>query len=503
MFGTDTGFALVSLNEKIMFFQTRDGRCYANVECEGHDETHPLPSKALERWVRAELKKGGNELPSEAQLRTFLKGLEAQAQCDSVGPDFVHRRVGFEQGKIYLDLGGWDRSVVQIGPEGWTVCKESPVFFARSKGMLELPAPKRGGSINALRRFINVDDREFILVVGWLLAVLSGRGPYPVLAITGEAGSAKSTTAGIVRMLVDPHIAGVSAPPKSEADLAISATNGRIVALDNLSAMPPWLSDAICRLATGGTFTRRRGQSDFEQETIIVEAPVILNGIGDLTPRADLADRTINISLDAIPADRRKPRNMLLAEFEGARAELLGALLDLVAEGLRNEHRTPCSLSRMADFEDWVSKCETACWPAGTFAAAYRENQSHSAEDAIDGDPVACGFRNFLKAAPFEGTHQELLKSLIAFHPAPPGGRAWPATPKALSSSLRRSAPNLRKVGVMMTYSKRSGGNRDRIIQADIWVPAPTAAASSSTGPKRPKKPSGAPQASLFPEGGI
>jgi hypothetical protein len=215
MFRNDTGVALLGLNDKIMLFRTRDGQCYADVRCDDQGETHPLPSKALERWVRAELKKDEIELPSEAQLQTFLKGLEAQAQSDSIGPDFVHRRVGFERGKIYLDLGGWDRSVVQIGPEGWTVCKESPVFFSRSKGMLELPAPKKGGSIHALRRFINVDDREFVLVVGWLLAVLSGRGPYPVLAITGEAGSAKSTTAWIVRMLVDPHNAGVSAPPKS------------------------------------------------------------------------------------------------------------------------------------------------------------------------------------------------------------------------------------------------------------------------------------------------
>jgi hypothetical protein len=307
-------------------------------------------------------------------------------------------------------------------------------------------------------------------------------------------------------MLLAPHAAGFTAPPKSEADLAMAAINVGIVALDNLSTMPPWLSDGLCRMSTGGTFTVRRGHSDFEQETVTVEAPVILTAIGDLTPRADLADRTINISLDAIPADKRKPRSVLLAEFENVRAELLGALLDLIAEGLRNEHMVPGNLSRMADFEHWVSKCETACLPAGTFSAAYRENQSHAAEDAIDGDPVALGFMNFLKAGPFEGTHQELLKCLIAFQPAPPGGRAWPATPRALSSCLRRAAPNLRKVGVMMTFSKRSGGNRDRIIRAEIAAsaaPAPMAAASSSTGPKRPKKPATAPQPSLFADAGI
>ena len=503
MFGHDTGTALVNLKDNIEVFQTLDGSSYASVKCSDRRETHRLPSKALECLVRSELQQEGILLPSQAQLQIFFKTLEAEAQT-SCRVELVHNRVGRERGKIFLDLGTPDGECVQVDRDGWTIQTGTPVFFSRSRGTLELPMPDKGGSIEILRRFLNVGDPEFFLIVGWLLAVLGGRGPYPVLAITGEAGSAKSTASRILRMLVDPHTADLSPPPKSESDLAFAAAIGRVVVLDNISAMPRKLSDAICRLSTGHAFTLRRGQSIHEHVTLTVEAPVILNGIGNLTPSADLADRTITIDLDSIPENTRKPRHILDAEFERARPAILGALLDAVAEGLRNEKVSVSTLSRMADFEHWVCACETAFAPAGSFAKAYRANQSSAAVDALDGDPVARGFVDFLKTIPkFEGTYQDLLQNITAFQPNPPGGRSWPSTPKGLSCILRRAAPNLRKAGVTIDHLRQSGGNRDRIVRANIegakaapLMTADTCAAAS----KRAKKQAKIPQSDFFSE---
>jgi hypothetical protein len=494
MFGHDTGTALVNLKDNIEVFQTLDGLSYASVKCRDRIEIHRLPSKALECLVRSELQQEGILLPSQAQLQIFLKTLEAEAQT-SCRVELVHNRVGRERGKVFLDLGTPDGECVQVDRDGWIIQTEAPVFFSRSRGTLELPTPVKGGSIDILRRFLNVGDPEFVLIVGWLLAVLGGRGPYPVLAITGEAGSAKSTAARILRMLVDPHTADLSCPPKSENDLAFAAIIGRVVVLDNVSAMPRKLSDAICRLSTGHAFTLRRGQSVHEHVTFAVEAPVILNGIGNLTPSPDLADRTITIDLDSIPENMRKPRHILDAEFERARPAILGALLDAVAEGLRNETASVSNLSRMADFEHWVCACETAFAPAGTFSKAYRENQSNSAVDALDAEPVARGFVEFLKTtSDFEGTHQDLLRQLTAFLPTPPGARFWPSTPRALSSILRRAAPNLRKAGVTMDHLRQSGGNRERIIRANIAGPRVTPPLPADPGPVGPKRARKAPK---------
>jgi hypothetical protein len=59
--------------------------------------------------------------------------------------------------------------------------------------MLPLPVPQPGGSIEALLPLLNLSSRnDFVLVVAWLLAALRSSGPYPVLAISGEQGSAKT-----------------------------------------------------------------------------------------------------------------------------------------------------------------------------------------------------------------------------------------------------------------------------------------------------------------------
>jgi hypothetical protein len=44
---------------------------------------------------------------------------------------------------------------------------------------------------------------------------------------------------------------------REERELMIAANNGYVLAFDNLSGVPNWLSDALCRLATGGSFAVR------------------------------------------------------------------------------------------------------------------------------------------------------------------------------------------------------------------------------------------------------
>jgi hypothetical protein len=92
-------------------------------------------------------------------------------------------------------------------------------------------------------------DIFVVLVVAWLLARLRPGGPYPLLAISGEQGSAKTVLSKMLKALVDPNAAPVRALPREERELMIAASNGYLLAFDNLSGLPVWVSDALCRLA--------------------------------------------------------------------------------------------------------------------------------------------------------------------------------------------------------------------------------------------------------------
>ena len=65
-------------------------------------------------------------------------------------------------------------------------------------------------------------------------------GPYPLLAISGEQGSAKTVLSKLLRALVDPNVAPVRALPREERELMIAAHNGHLLAFDNLSGLPAW-----------------------------------------------------------------------------------------------------------------------------------------------------------------------------------------------------------------------------------------------------------------------
>src|SRR5208337_4196382 len=191
-------------------------------------------------------------------------------------------------------------------------------------------------SLDSLRSFLNVkSEADLVLVVTWLLACLRNRGPYPVLVLSGEQGSAKSTLAAILRALVDPNVAPLRALPREDRDLFIAASNGHVLAFDNVSGLAGWISDTLCRLATGGGFAVRQLYTDQDEVLFNGMRPVILNGIEDIVTRPDLADRALFLTLEAIPEERRRTEQELWAAFEAERPRILGILLDAVAEGIK------------------------------------------------------------------------------------------------------------------------------------------------------------------------
>ena len=200
--------------------------------------------------------RGDGDVPSAGSLNSSLNLLEARAQFD--GPErAVHVRVAEHDGHIFVDLADEHWRAVDIRADGWSVVGSPPVRFRRPPGLLPLPLPQRGGSLEQLASLLNLSSQDdVVLVVTWLLAALRPSGPYPLLAISGEQGSAKTVLSKMLRALVDPNAAPVRALPREERELFIAANNGHVLAFDNISRLRSWLSDALCRLASGGGFRR-------------------------------------------------------------------------------------------------------------------------------------------------------------------------------------------------------------------------------------------------------
>ncbi len=461
---------LVNGLDGVELWHTPDGDGYATIPAETHLENWPIRSRRFRQWVSRLFYDDVGKAPGGQALQDAVNTLEGQAVHRGQQHD-VHVRLAEHGGAIYLDLCNDDWKVVKVTANRWEVVENPPVKFRRARGMLPLPTPTDGGSIDDLRRFVNVTtDTDFILIVAWLTATLRPCGPYPILELTGEQGCGKSTQARALRRLVDPNAADLRSQPRDERDLVIAANNGWDLGFDNLSGVEPWLSDALCRISTGGGFATRELYTNSDEVIFTGQRPIILNGITELALRSDLLDRTIRVTLPQIPEDKRRPEAELWADFDKARPAILGALLDAVStasrsfEGVRLD-RFP----RMADFAKWVVAAEPSLpWQPGAFLAAYAGNREAAHELALEASPVAGVLRTWFdrrQRDEWKGTATDLLTELgNVIGDAAQKRPDWPKSGRGLSGVLRRLAPNLRAVGIDVQFDTEGRGNDKRRI---------------------------------------
>jgi hypothetical protein len=496
---------VVGLAQSVELFHSPDDTGFADLEINGHRETWPIRSKGFRRWLARCYFEATQGAPSSEALQSALNVIEARAHFDA--PErVVYIRVGGLDERLYLDLGDEMRRAVEIDATGWRVIEKPPVRFRRAAGMQPLPMPAPGGSVEALRCFLNVQsDTDFVLVVAWALAVLHHRGPYPVIVLSGEQGSAKSTFSAILRALLDPNAAPLRALPRENRDFFIAANNGHVLAFDNVSSLTAGISDTTCRLATGGGFAVRHLYTNQDEVLFNATRPVILNGIEDIVTRPDLADRALFLTLEPIPEERRRSEAELWAAFEVERPRILGVLLDGVVEGLKRLRETRLSrLPRMADFALWATACETAFWPAGTFWSAYYGNRDEAVEGVIEADPIAVVVRAIMATrTEWTGTASDLLGALVgAAGERVAKSKTWPDGARALAGRLRRAAPFLRKIGIEISFG-REGRARTRTIRittnpnhaalerGGTQPSAPSASSASSTPMSKPNPSNG------------
>ncbi|HLM60922.1 MAG TPA: DUF3854 domain-containing protein, partial [Pyrinomonadaceae bacterium] len=285
---------ILCLAEDVELFHTPDGEPFASIEVGGHFENHRVRSKNFRDYLAYQYYQADGKSPSSQALQDAINSLSGKAKFEGKTQD-VHIRLTSFNGKIYLDLcnDGWQ--ILEIDADGYRAIEaaNAPVRFRRAKAMLALPTPTGRGDIAKLKAFLNVDEKNLILILGWLVNCFRPDYPFPILLISGEQGAAKSTTSKLLKGLVDPSVIPVRSAPRDEHNLVIAANNSWIVGLDNLSVVPDWLSDALCRLSTGGGFGTRTLYENDDETIFNAKRPIILNGIGDIASRSDLLDRAL------------------------------------------------------------------------------------------------------------------------------------------------------------------------------------------------------------------
>jgi len=487
---------LIKIGQAATLTHTADGAAYATIPVPTADggtrhETCAVKSSTFRRWLTGRyFETHDGQGVRDGDLKDSIGTLEAVA-VNRGEERAVSQRIGSApDGSAYLDLADDAGRVVEIDRDGWRVIDDPdavaalPLLFERSAGMLPQPVPTRGGSVDLLRAFVNLpDDDAFHLALSWAVMAFCPTGPYPILALQGEQGSAKSTTARNLRELVDPIKAPLRSPPRDEKSLVVAAIKSRVLAYDNIGTVQEWFSDALCRAATGGGFSARALYTDSDERIYEFTKPIALTGITQFVTAPDLLDRSIVLTLPHFAGRGYRDEGVMAAAFEAARPAILGALLDAAALALR-ERRSLDDPPRMADFAAWAYAAAPALgWTGDAFLAAYVGARASEAVAGLDASPVGRAIQEMMRlrvhadsTEPWSGTATSLLTTLNADDGTNDGKgaaarldidtkrREWPQQPKALGDALRRIAPSLRAAGIDVAFGRTGGGNRERFI---------------------------------------
>ena len=251
-------------------------------------------------------------------------------------------------------------------------------------GMLPLPVPERGGSIEALP-VLPQSFEPGRLCVGRRMA--AGRvaiewspircSQYPASRARRRQFYQSSSGRWSIPMRLQSERA-----PREERELMISPHNGhRLLSIICPACRPgsPMHSAGLRAVAVSrsGSSTPMMKRCSFK-----AARPTVLNGIEDIIGRSDLVDRAILLTLGPIGEEQRRSETELWREFELARPAILGALLDAAAHGLRAVGSVHLGrLPRMADFALWATaSAKQVSAPASTFTRAYAANRKAAIE---------------------------------------------------------------------------------------------------------------------------
>ena len=317
--------------------------------------------------------------------------------------------------------------------------------------------------LDGLRALINLSDDDWQLAIGWVVAAYFTAIPHPILLIQGEQGTAKSGLIRSLLALVDPQPAAERHMPADKRDWAIFARASWAFSFDNVTEIPEWLSNSLCKGVTGDAVLQRVLHSDEDIMVFSFQRVIALTTIAIRHDVAgDLADRMMLVEPEVL--EHRLTEAEVQAARQAALTAALSAVLDLVAAVLGELPGTQVAdPPRMADFAHILAALDTVTgWDT---LGTYRAKVTAMSLSLIEGHTLARALYRLatgpspggLPPSPWEGTAAELLDVLRRTCQAAHLPTAdLPADERALGRQVREIAPALRRAGVDVRASRTS-----------------------------------------------
>lgn len=452
--------------QKLELFLDQHGNPYAAMP--GNRTTIVgVRSREFRRWLTGVFYTRTQKVPPSEALSAALGVLEGLAQF-SGNHRSLSVRVASAEGAFWYDLG--DGRAVRTTAEGWQVIEKPPVLFRRFPHQKPQVEPQRGGSLESLLGFLPplANEHDILLLECNLVCGMIPDIPHPLVVPHGPQGSAKTTLHQMIKELLDPSQVRTFAPPRDVAELVQAASHHYVYFLDNLSHLPTWLADCLCRLVSGEGFSKRQLYTDDDDQVYAFRCVAGLNDRALALDRPDILDRSLLFPLERVPDAMRRDEGEFWAAFEKAKLSILGDMFDVLAGAMREYPGVKLqALPRMADFARWGCAVARALRrDASDFIEAYQDNVGRQNEGAVEESPMAQAILKFMSETDeWQGAAADLHSALtpvaealrVERHPK------WPKSADWVWRRILEVKPNLAAMGVEAERGGRTAN--ERLIQ--------------------------------------
>lgn len=462
---------LAAVNSIQNIYNASDGCVYIEIDLDGHPELIATNTEAFRYWLIYLFESNNpGQMLNKADISTVKDSLNALGHRHGEKVD-VYLRIAEIDDTVYVDLCNDKRQVLEITAAGFKILDKAPVLFKRTDDMAELPVPvlKDEKAYQRLGKYLNVKSEEDLnMIISFILASYRPSIPKPILNLTGEAGSGKSTNSRLIRQFIDP--AKKKDLLKKEIDMAelpTAANSQYLLAFDNLSGISKEGSDLLCVVSTGGAVTKRKLYSDADEIIIDLKKTVILNGIDSIAKRPDLVSRSLFIETPKLSARDKRSEGDIWKAFKDDYPYILGSLVNAVSTGLKNKGKDKTAYARMQDYGRFIADSSEALgWAKGYWKELYKQNQNDGLDQSIESDPFAAALVDKMERLKeqevyeWSGTATELLDELATELMVTdiPYNRSWPKT-NQVKGRLRRIAPLLDSKGISWGDTRSNGKN--------------------------------------------
>ena len=290
-----------------LLFKNQFDLGFAAIQINGHREIVPVhKSKRFDLWIRKTYYNETGDTLGNDVLKEVVDTLEAKALFD--GPEMtLDLRISkdpHDELVYWYDLNNDNWEAIKITKDGWTIVNsnEVPIIFRRYSGQQAQVYPSKSYPPNIMDQFLNLinlknSENTRLLVKCYVVSIFIPGIAKAMLMIHGPKGAAKTAFEDLVKQLPDPSILSNLTLPRTTEQLAQQLMHNFLTYYDNVSTLPEWLSNDLCRAVTGTANSKRELYSDDDDIIYQYKRPIGFNGINLAATRADLLDRGLASSL--------------------------------------------------------------------------------------------------------------------------------------------------------------------------------------------------------------